>query len=1131
MLAQQSYYPDHRSGPVLNASMSYTSPPRSTTPRSKKEKIKFVSKTSLAIFDPRHAMGIETGHEWYESPSYVYGNRESLEDDEQLLHRSTSASSGPHHASHAGRGWSASPTPELDAFTGSMEDYMSSSATKAASASGAVEMTRQTSASSSVFEDDRDTQEPLPARKRFLSRKSTAPVVSALDDLVSSPPSATSKGKTAAKSPYGGAPLTNPATSSSIARFFAWKKKEKQSSLPLATKSTSDLFDAVPQSAPPTTLAFDRSFQTIRERKDSDPSAVFGSPSSLPSSPVRTPVRLPQNTSPTNTSPLSPKKSMPALRQIREAHNRRDIRSATKAPDGPPALPPLPNFEASPMIPLEYSWCIKTGTNRESHLPASSSASSSIGSSSAGAGNARPVSRYVSSTGRGVPSPGLNPQRGYDTRKSTITLRDEPLLRFDETGKPQPPAGTRRAPRANKGSEKRLSMAQKVVDGQLPQNRGREEPEMRFERTDMQVKAVRRRSRSVDGRAQASSTSHVTSPPSSNSHSDSVFPAFMRHAPRAGARSPSPQTIRFADTEQNDGSTPTQRQMSAFSAPSAASSRGHQVRTQAATGETHQARRVNLSNQRVRAVAVASPLLLSRSPRMGGGQTMPLPVVNIMPPTPDMAGDAQVQDRREQVVEAYQQAAAPIRGAASGTAAAKPVQAGAVAPKVAKEIQRQPVHVATVTSKAPAPAPVTAPEPAAVNVKSPESVYSPSSIYSPETVDGRFSTAYEGIVDILAKDVTVDAVSITTFNTMHLPRSESLDSEVSEASTGVSSSSSAELFGFSRTESTSSMASGGTYSSASSVASESPERSLRKLSSLASFDFSPTKMASSVSLASTADTSISMLDFGSADEDAVGAPNQSAEVAKLKTPFQLQTPASRAGASTPSDSGDCETPTLASCREMSATAATKPSSQKLGLDMDLSDLAQELGLGRLSQIGLSHLKQVQPLKEAATTDAMVARNKLVSPPKPPKSTARGVPRYGVGNADIRFSAAVSPLPISIAGRSPQTPPRTTAATAGQEPASRPEYPYTMVPSSSTDSLGREPAKVSASGVPKAPGGFGLGLNFAESPSPTAKRYPAARNTSHRAAAAAAAAASPISVMANNPILAVDDEPEWVGVAM
>ena len=1040
-------------------------------------------------------MGIDSAYDWNESGPNTPESRASFDHPSYRIPR-RSQDDNAHNQQ-----WFTSPTPELEAFTASMQDY-----------SADTEMTRQPSASSSVFEDDRDLVEPSSsARRRFLSRKSVAPAKAVVptDDILFSPlgtkPNSNSSAGAASSS-----------TGSSFSRLFARKKKDKASPLSgLASRSTPDLFDHVPQSAPPTTMTFEQSgFRFSPQRKGSESSSLYDSPPSLPTSPERRPLRA---------SPLSKKQSLPALRQIREAHNAaaapqpRSITFASperkpRAPkksvatsskdslDAAPALPPLPSFESSPMIPLEFAWNSKCATVRESHMPSPGS-------------NTRPISRVVSSTSRGVPSPGLNPIRLNDLRKSAITLRNEPTR----------PAGTssRNVDVVSVAAAgKRLSMAQRVVDGLLDQNHGREEPEMRARRSDMEARSARRRSRSVDGRAAPAPKLHdLASPPSSNSFSDSVFPAFVRHAPVSPGRANSPQPRYFADTEAANVVTPTPTQAPAFSTHTSASpgrSPGQSVMRQPspssrspqrqASGETHQARRVNFAGQRVKAVAVASPLLLSKSPRLGGRSGTPLPVVNIMPPTPDLGADNQgkarqeavLQKRRESIAPEQTAAHAPVPAAAepANLASSAPAQVSA-APAERVSLSRQGAATPTPTTSVVAVAAVAPVKPVQTNpavVMSPESVYSPASAYSPEATNDIFSSLHGGLFgddETLAKEEMQNSVA-AELAYVGVPRTDSVTSELSEVSSARSSSSGA--FAFSRSMSSSSLVSGGTFSSASSNASESPERKMGYISSSSSFSFSPAKMSSSTSIASTAGTSV----FGMENE--VQSPTKTkADLGELSMPFQLKGRSldSEASKSSVADSSDCETPTLASCRQMGTDLATigkSSTNRQLGLSMDLSDLAQELGLGRLSQIGLAHLKGVESLAEKPAHPSSLASGNVntgianrVTPAKPPKSSARatagaehvskgavggagtGLTRFGVGMDSITSSAAMSPLPVSIAGRSPQTPPRTKL------PMVEPK-------------AGR---KVSASGVPKADGGFGLGLNFVESPSPQAPQRKAA----------------------------------------
>ncbi|GAK65823.1 uncharacterized protein PAN0_010c4044 [Moesziomyces antarcticus] len=1146
MLVYMSQYVEERSAspaPIPTRSPVARPPP----PKSKKGKINFVSKASLAIFDPRHAMGIDTGRDWYEADYHTPESRSSFDHASRCAGRYSEGRERSHK-------WTASPTPELEAFTTSMEDYAQGPSDVAAS----LEMTRQPSASSSVFEDDRDAPE-MPARRRFYSRKSVAASASNTptsatfpsDDLLFSPLGTKPKSSRSA-----GAGANAGSSSSSLARFFTRKKKDKAPHLSgLASRSTPDLFDGVPQSAPPTTLTFEQSgFHFSPQRKGSSGSSLHESPSSLPTSPERAPLRMVQDFSPSRTSPLSTKKSMPALRQIREAQsgagtaNSRSITFATPEErprprqsnatarsdlfDAAPALPPLPSFDSSsPMIPLEFAWDAKRRTARESQMPM--------------LGANRPVSRVVSSTGRGVPSPGLNPIRLNDLRKSTITLRNEPVLRSSDEGRSPTGKSAGLGKRSvNAASAKRLSMTQRVVDGLLDQNRGREEPEMRARRSDMEVRSARRRSRSADGRTVPALKLHdYASPPSSNSHSDSVFPAFVRHAPVAADRANSPQPRFFAD-QSTAATTPTPQQPAAFAPASPVSPASPARRTAThsqspsrspqrppAAVETHQARRVNFAGQRAKAVAVASPLLLSRSPLMAGRSGTPLPVVNIMPPTPDLAATSEDHERQEEALQRYETVVARQKPVESTQVPTPAVKAPAASEQRSLP-SRSDAATPTPKSAPVAAAPVQPTKVAQAAPASPESVYSPASVYSPEENQSPFAPLFAGLLandEAVSKEhvaITADSVA-AELSYAGVPRTESVTSQLSEADSHRSSSSGA--FAFSRSMSSSSFASGGTFSSASSNASESPERRMNYLPSSTTFEFSPTKMTSSTSVASTAGTSIFELEAelrSSVASKGTGIDAlDSSDVfgsSELKKAFQLK------GASAPAnapDSSDCDTPTLASVRQMGAsvTPATAARSEdksvgrQLGLSMDLSELAQELGLGRLSQIGLAHLKGVESLAEKPATTA--AAGKKAQPVKPPKSSARGaagtLSRFGMGMNDIASSAAMSPLPVSIAGRSPQTPPRTRIPLS--DPQSGP--------------------KVSASGVPKAEGGFGLGLNFVESPSPQSQPRKAAiapgsygKTLLDRAQAAPAQIDTQLGMQAHHGVYE-QEEPEWVGVAM
>lgn len=1162
MLVYMSQYVDEHS--AAPSAVSIKSPPKPASSKSRKDKINFVSKASLAMFDPRLAMGIDAGSDWYEPDSHVSVSSSSLgHAAHDCIARHSEDNARAHH-------WNTSPTPELEAFAAaSIDDYSYSSS----SAHANVDMARQPSASSSVFEDDRDVPETS-SRRRFLSRKSVAPASTAIppNDMLFSPLETKSKSNR-------GATAASTSSASSFSRFFSRRKKDKAPHLAgLASRSTPDLFDGVPQSAPPTTMTFEQSgFTFSPPRNTSDSSSLDDSPSSLPTSPEHQPILLLKEFNPVRTSPLNAKQSMPALRQIREAHNAAGacqprsiafaspetrLRSVAAAIsdsfDTAPALPPLPSFDScSPMIPPEFAWDSKRTMAHESRMTSTAS-------------NARPVSRVVSSTGRGVPSPSLNPIRLNDSRKSVALPRSEAAVRFAGNVKPAPVKSTVTRPAAEPTrADKRLSMTQSVVDGLLDQNHGREEPEMRTRRTDMEVRSARRRSRSVDSRTLPCLTqNHVVSPPSSKSHSDSVFPAFVRHAPVSPGRANSPHSHLSAEAESANAVTPTPRQRSSFKTPTSASPsmppahsavRGQSPSSRSpqrqASGETHQARRVNFAGQRVKAVAVASPLLLSKSPRLGGRSGASLPVVNIMPPTPDLTGTEQDQEHQQAVLQqqprqntVVQQtvAQASVVAAVPSSNFTKVVTSGSSQNKA----QTAPVErtlpsrqgATTPTPKHVAAAPVKPVQPAPVTVMSPKSVYSPVSVYSPETGDRMMSFLHgvlTGDEDDMSKEemqITADSVA-AEMSYISITRNDSVTSELSEASSARSSCSGA--FAFSRSMSNASLVSGGTFSSASSNASESPERRMRSLFSKTSFDFSPTKMSSCASLASTAGSDVlEMVDKLQTSTTAKADPSEAWISDKLKMPFQLKRLSVDADSASPAaaDSSDCETPTLASCRQMDA-ASVQPrdkaqqdrikANRQLGLSMDLNDLAQELGLGRLSQLGLSHLKGVESLAQVPGGEPSIMPDvaKKMQPIKPPKSSARAAataavgggaaaPHFGMGMKDIASSAAMSPLPVSIAGRSPQTPPRKQLPQV--EPAAG--------------------CKVSASGVPKSDGGFGLGLKFFESPSPQSEPSKAAiAPTRYGQHVLEQSHTVPTQLLEQQQALSYHyeqhDEVDWVGVAM
>ncbi|EPQ31131.1 uncharacterized protein PFL1_01320 [Pseudozyma flocculosa PF-1] len=1001
MLAQR--YPaagheDLRSSPVRGAKPKPSKPTKSSSSDSyarKSIKVNAVSKASLAMLDPRHAMGIDVGLEWHEVPTVAYKTAGSFNEDH---YGSSSGATGRSEAVGA----EGSPTPELEAFTTTMDEISASSTPY----DGRMD---RSASDTSVFEDDRERDFRFGPATVGTSPRGRP---SRLD--LESPTRASKSTRSNNKSSGGSG-----GGSSSLARFFTWKKKDKHIHPSLADcRSSSDLFDSdVPQSAPPTTTYFDlrqhAPLMSAHDAFDEEHNSY-----SLPCSPERQQTALPREYG--SLGSLQQEMARP-IREVRAAaasattarqsvYSGRVQTGFTREPI--PPLPPLTvNIStSSPMMPDLFNRWGLCSPEQDIMSPSSPSRASQV------------AGRSVSSVGRGVP--------GRD-RKSTIILKSEAEVRRELTSRapPLPTAGTvRRQPGA--GHARRTSIAKHVVDGLLIENHGREEPALPSQRVveaTLGVRTNRRRSRSVETRAPPSlasfglaSTAIDEAEMEEPAAETPIFPchfqqpAPMRQRPaRVVAGSAKPTTVAAVRPPRRTPVSPARR-----SKPSTP------VGADTAAGETHQARRVNLSNQRARAVAVASPSLMPRSPRM----VLPLPVVNIMPPTPEpeldgVSASATAEETDRRAMEAVEAARAPV----------KVVQA-----------------------------PIASGEPAAPDqgsVGSPVSVYSPRSVY-----EGRFSCAYGGIdsATVDSKDV---ADTVTTSTTMGRERRYSVASDLSSSGSSTSG-----AFGFSDSLSSSSLVSGGSFTSLSSLESESPEAThiaalkAGHVPELPQIVISSTASMQSLMTAGTAD------DEAESDNDAAAPASQAAK--QLRTPFHFQ-----AGRKSPCDeSDDCETPTLASCRQMSAfaqaasQAGASPDGEgkRLDLDMDLSDLAQELGLGRLSCI--------LPPSSAAID---MANRKKASPPKPPKSQARNVSQWrrsvtsDAYDADSIHYPSTSPLDFSASAvRTPLTPPRTPF---GQTTAGSLAYEGEMKAYSAV-----------AENVPTAPGGMGLGLDFgaiAKAPTP------------------------------------------------
>ncbi|KAN0065713.1 hypothetical protein ACQY0O_000843 [Thecaphora frezii] len=954
---------DERTSPARGTKVRATKPPKSSSSDSyarKSMKVNAVSKASLAMLDPRHAMGIDVGLEWHESPTLAYKTRMSIE-----LERNASASSsaGADGEAPAEMG---SPTPTLEAFATSIEDIT-------AAVSSYDGTTDRSASDSSFFEDDRETD----GRSGYGAQRN--------------PTTSRGKPKLELESPArNGKPSKGNRggnSGSTLSRFFTWKKKDKPAAFSSmgGSRSASDLYDAaIPQSAPPTTTSFDihHHVPLVPARSISEDDYSYRYPHIADTADT---AEWQQDGLPREYgSQGSLCQAAPSLRDVRAAAFG-DEGSTCRAEYGQklqeaiPSLPPLAANIAtsSPMMPdICNRWGIYSP--EQDAAPYASPPASGIAIGAMG--------RSVSTVGRGVP--------GRD-RKSTIILKSEAQVRRELTSRapPLPMMNVQKHPVVHAGGShaRRTSMAKHVVEGLLDQNHGREEPALPSQvDANLGVRAGRRRSRSVDIRAppllasfDLASTAIAEAETAEVGFKTATFPAPDRVAARRPRKSGGRQA------SEADGAAPV-------SWPARRVPVGPAMpQTDAATelgSETHQARRVNITNQRARAVAVASPSLIQRSPRAAP----PPPVVNVMPPSPDPESLAGIE-----IVAVHDAPVGLIQTDVSSSSA-------------------------VIES---------------VSIGNPVSICSPQSVLE----EARFSCAYGGLGDAMNKG-TMEVIEILAeLPGMGRVRSHSMASELSELSSSGSSTSGA--FGFSDSLSSSSLVSGGSFSSISSYLSESSDCSGK--ASFARDGVPPLPeivISRSASLQSLAD--VAKADDGAQleDEIATAGPRE-----QLRTPFHFQ-----AGGRSYDESDDCETPTLASCREISAFAPSSSSpgeTRRLDLDMDLNELAQELGLGRLSRI-------LPPSTAAAAAEPF---NGKTSHSKPSESQARNVSQWrrsitsdAYDTTSVHSSlTATSPLSFPVAVRSPRTPRTTLHQTAA----------------------GAKLRQDVAGNVPTTPGGMGLGLDF------------------------------------------------------
>lgn len=1001
----------------------------------KKEKINVVSKASLAMLNPRHAMGMEATSEWCSSPT---GRCSNEWDDHQQPTAPVPTWSDDHNAT-----WTASPTPTLEAFT------MESPRNEVVEAQEEAQWPQF----SSVFEDenelgaiDRAAENTSPQRPKAFRQAS--------EEQLETPYFYTREGRSGkhkpskltfvtpasanATKPLGSAKSTS-STPSAFSRFFSWKRGGKAGSNPLASRSTSDLHDIVPSSAPPTmtTFNFNNASDTAEptghstawraldlDLNDSSSHSVPVSPTgpmpphSAPSAP-----ELYRSASDEPSGTLLRKHSMPTLHDargpqptLREARNARSIVMAEPPfppPDEPvPALPPLPaSISApSPIIPSARLWNGEFSFSDDA-LPLQLS-SPSIGG------------RVVSSLGRGVPTPSRT-RRGtagesiYEPadspRRAPLVLQPDSTAWARQRSEAQslrsPPVDSAFQPLSpsqvftlNRNVERLASlakrdksaseshsfdeiMARQVVQGMLRMSH--EEPAPRSAKSPV-AKTLRRRSRSVGSFAPMSFSTGPLSGPSGSAASFGLSSPELPGSPAFGRGKPVKPTVvvrttgagrgRAASrTEASTSSTPTQRSVATFHEAHVQANEDHKARSSEGTpklaqfangdGETHQARRVNLK-QRARAVAVASPNLVTRSPRTG----QPPLVVNVMPPTPDLGGLANEE--------------ANFPGAAPSPTFAD--QAREVSP-LAKDEQES-SHSNTRASLEEEQQ--SAPQRAVLRhwKRRDTCIIADDLLYSPPDFD------YD--------ENPLPFESPESKMQLSRERVASTASTLSDVSSGSSASSATGgPFGFSSSLSSLSLSSSSTGSSPSQSPVRARHADLPNEDSRMGFGVlaSSTSLSSAISSTTTSSSILDVSKHSLSGWDAPnerGAENASMGRAQLRTPFHFQSSAPGA------DSSELDTPKLSSASHVGAARKSSPQ-----LDIDLGiDIAAGLGLGLGFGLAGEGDRAMEAGKGAADEPL-----KRTSPPKPPKSKARATTR----------TARAAP----VAQRLPSTPPKAISAVA------------------------------------------------------------------------------------------------------
>ncbi|KAK0537457.1 hypothetical protein OC834_000799 [Tilletia horrida] len=556
---------------------------------SKKEKVNVVSKASLAMLNPRLAMGMEAS-DGFDSPD-ARGSREwsnalaNLKNAHRPVWNDESQSAK----------WTASPTPELAAFT--MEDIVLAS--------------------------------PVPSQ--VLSPPQSAPWTTTQFTVEPQGVEAEEESRPAS---IRSRKLSSKASNSTLSRLFSRKKSIKGGKLPWSldtdvpslpsSHSANELI--MPQSAPPTVTTFDLSggpLQISRSEGWKLDAAAYADSSSLPSSPVRDVQRLDLKTaasrqgSPPRASPSQSAGSKPMYRLSRmqslPSIRIHDITGA--ASDETPELPSLdkiriPASATSPVLPSSPAWENTFGKLLDE----------------SGTPTMRPISRCVSSTGRGVPS--FSPNKFKDAFS--------PQLRTTVFGSPTGSKAMRRRSRslgAANAPPPRLSRF-----GSPPTIFSPASPSMGVFLPEMADITTPDLSELTAFAAQHTFTSPTSSQVAHHQQQHQQY--FQHQQQQQQQQQPQQPQQQQHDTPRVQVQRPHLTRGDSISTAGSSCRSSFEEQDAAVVVEATKLRREDLT-QRARAVPIASPSLSGR----GAGGRSPLEpsqsafVVTVMPPTPDLGAE------------------------------------------------------------------------------------------------------------------------------------------------------------------------------------------------------------------------------------------------------------------------------------------------------------------------------------------------------------------------------------------------------------------------------------------------------------------------------------------------------------